>query len=134
VEFERGLLEAHALLSAWAPPRWFRPGSGWYTDWMLDLLEAQGYRCALGSVYPLDSHVASVRFASWWIGRGVGPGSIIILHDGGRRGERTAGVLERVLPGLRARGLEVVTLSDLVRRAGDPSGETRSDSAGKPEA
>ena len=40
---------------------------------ILDLLDAQGYRCALGSVYPLDAHIASVRFASWWIGRGAEP-------------------------------------------------------------
>ncbi len=117
-EFERGLVEAHEVLSAWSSPHWFRPASGWYHDWMLDILDAHGYRAALGTVYPLDAQIPSVGLASWWIARRAVAGSIIILHDGGGRGDRTAQVLERSLPGLHARGLEVVTLSELVERAG----------------
>ena len=41
------------------------------------------------------------------------PGAIIILHDRGVRGERTATVLSRVLPVLQARGYAVVTLSEV---------------------
>lgn len=134
-EFESQLLEAHAALSAWQAPRWFRPASGWYHDWMLDLLDSHGYRCALGSVYPLDAQLPSVRLAAWWVGRSVEPGSIIILHDGGGgRGERSAQVLERILPRLRARGIAVVDLTELVRRTNSPSGGEAPDSVGKPEA
>lgn len=133
-EFEQQLLAAEKALSVWQRPRWFRPASGWYHDWMLDLLEEHDYRCALGSVYPLDAQIPSVRVAAWWIGRSARPGSVIILHDAGSRGERSARVLERILPVLAARGFEVVTLSELLRRSASPSGETLVDSAGKPEA
>ena len=124
-DFERGLVEAHELLSAWTAPRWFRPASGWYHDWMLDILDAHDYRAALGSVYPLDAQIPSVRLSSWWIVRRAGPGSIIILHDGGGRGRRTAQVLERTLPHLLGAGLAVVSLSELVQRGvpvGRPGG------------
>jgi len=133
-EFESQLLATQARLSAWQAPRWFRPASGWYHDWMLDLLEAHGYRTALGSVYPLDAQIPSVRLAAWWVGLSAGPGSIIILHDGAGRGERSARVLERVLPTLRARGIAVVGLSELLRRSHPPSGEAAPDFVGKPEA
>ena len=133
-EFESQLLAAQAALSAWQAPRWFRPASGWYHDWMLDLLAAHGYRTALGSVYPLDAQIPSVRLAAWWVGRSVEPGSIIILHDGPGRGERSAQVLENILPRLRARGIAVVGLTELVRRTRSPSGEEAPDSVGKPAA
>jgi len=46
----------------------------------------------------------------------VRPGSIIILHDGGKRGRNTVRVLARVLPELERRGYRVVTLSKLMSR------------------
>jgi peptidoglycan/xylan/chitin deacetylase (PgdA/CDA1 family) len=125
--FERDLVEAHALLSAWATPRWFRPGSGWYDDEMLDLLEEHGYHCALGSIYPLDAHIPSSWFASSVIRWRLEPGAIVILHDRGGRGTRAARTLAEILPELRKRGYRVVSLSELValadaRAAGDRAG------------
>jgi peptidoglycan-N-acetylglucosamine deacetylase len=80
---------------------------------MLAAIERAGYRCALGSVYPFDAHVPSPAFSSAYILTTVRPGSVIILHDGGARGRRTAVTLERVLPALRGRGYRVVSLSEL---------------------
>jgi polysaccharide deacetylase 2 family uncharacterized protein YibQ len=45
--------------------------------------------------------------------RRVLPGSIIVLHDGGARGERTIAVLGAILPEFKRRGFRVVTLSEL---------------------
>jgi peptidoglycan-N-acetylglucosamine deacetylase len=39
---------------------------------------------------------------------------VVVLHDGGSRGRRTAQVLSEVLPELRRRGYRVVSLSELV--------------------
>ena len=117
-EFEADLLAADAVLRAFAPQRWYRPGSGWYEDWMFPILERHGYRMALGSAYPLDAALPSVpttsRLALWQLE----PGGILVLHDVGRRGERSARTLERVLPELADRGLRVVTLSELVAACG----------------
>jgi peptidoglycan/xylan/chitin deacetylase (PgdA/CDA1 family) len=44
----------------------------------------------------------------------VRPGSIIVLHDYGGRGVRTADALATILPGLKRRGFRVVTLSELM--------------------
>ena len=62
----------------------------------------------------LERHDARATF---FVLRKVRPGAIVVLHDGEERGERTAAVLERVLPELRARGYRVVSLSRLAREA-----------------
>jgi peptidoglycan/xylan/chitin deacetylase (PgdA/CDA1 family) len=113
-EFEQQLLEADGVLSEFAEVRWFRPGSGWYNDRMLSTLRYHGYRCALGSVYPFDPQVPSAWFATRHVLWNVRPGSIIVLHDCGRRGERAAAALAAILPELDRRGFQVVTLSELV--------------------
>lgn len=112
-ELARDIEQSHALLAPLAPPRWARPGSGWYSRETVAALSRQGYGCALGSVYPLDATIPSSAYASWYILRNVRPGAIIVLHDGGARGRRTANTLSTVLPELRRRGYRVVTLSEL---------------------
>jgi peptidoglycan/xylan/chitin deacetylase (PgdA/CDA1 family) len=72
-----------------------------------------GYECALGSVYPVDAGLGWPWLSRRYILAHARPGAIIILHDRGQRGERTAAVLGRVLPELRARGYGIVTLSEL---------------------
>ena len=113
-EFERQLLESHDVLSRFSDVHWFRPGSGWYNAEMLSILHEHGYRCALGSVYPFDPQIPSAWFASHYVLRNVWPGSIIVLHDYGGRGERTASALATILPELNRRGFRVVTLSELL--------------------
>ena len=120
-EFERQLLDSHAALSTFADVHWFRPGSGWTNATMLSTLHRHGYRCAMGSVYPFDPHLPSSWFAARYVLGNVRPGSIIVLHDYGARGERTASALAKILPQLTRRGFRVVTLSELLEQ-GD-SGE-----------
>lgn len=111
--FDAELLEAHAILSAFGPVRWFRPGHGWFNLRMLRQLRARGYRCALGSVHPYDPAIPFERYQSRHILRAVRPGSVIVLHDGTEGRRRTVRVLRRVLPELLRRGYSVVTLSEL---------------------
>lgn len=121
-EFERQLLEAHHVLSCFSDVHWFRPGSGWYNAAMLSILRKHGYRCALGSVYPFDPQLPSSWFATHYILWNVRPGSIIVLHDHGARGERTASALATILPELSGRGFRVVTLSELLDSTGEWKG------------
>jgi len=113
-EFERELLESHRALSGFATVRWFRPGSGKYNKPMLATLEKHGYRCALGSVYPFDPYIPWSWFSRRFILHHARPGSVIVLHDGDGRGERTTKTLSKVLPELGRRGFRVVTLTELV--------------------
>jgi len=112
--FEADLLLAHQVLASYGTVKWARPGSGWYSRAMIGVMRRHGYRCALGSVYPLDATIPSAVFAAHYIMWHARPGAVVILHDGGSRGLRTAKVLSEVLPELRRRGYRVVSLSELV--------------------
>ena len=112
-EFTLDLEEAHRVLAPYGVLRWARPGSGWYSPTMVAAMARQGYRCALGSVYPYDATLPWVAFASWYIRRNTRPGAVVVLHDGGARGRRTARILRSVLPSLQGQGFRVVPLSEL---------------------
>lgn len=116
-EFEQELLEAEARLAVYAQPTWFRPGSGWYSDEMIAQVKQHGYRTALGSVYPFDVRLPYPGFTTRFILWRARPGAIIILHDGGDRGANTALTLAEILPVLKERGFQIVTLSTLVESA-----------------
>ncbi|KAF9894632.1 hypothetical protein FE257_006520 [Aspergillus nanangensis] len=92
--------------------RWFRPGSGFFSERMRGLVGRLGYRIVLGSVYPHDAQIPW-----WWVNARhvlsiVKPGGIIICHD---RRPWTAKMLRKVLPELARRGYRVVTVSELVK-------------------
>lgn len=116
--FTAAVREAGIVLQRFGPVRWLRPGSGWYNSTMLEIIEREGYRCALGSIYPYDAHVPSVRLAATHILANARPGAVIVMHEGGARGRRTVQILRLVLPVLRARGYRVMTLSELDALAG----------------
>ncbi len=118
-ELARSLAMTHAALSPFGAIRWFRPGSGLFSRPMLKLAREQGYRLALGDVFPLDSGLSSPRFQRWYILQHVQPGSIIILHDALSRGVRTAAALGAVLPVLKDRGFKIVTLTALASLAAE---------------
>ncbi len=112
--FEQHLEAAHQVLRQYAEVRFFRPGSGRFSRAMLETLAENDYQCVLGSVYPFDPHIPSAWFSTRFILWAAQPGSIIILHDVGGRGERTVRTLQKILPELDRRGYRVVTVSDLV--------------------
>ena len=121
-EFSSAIREADAVLGRYGTVRWLRPASGWYTPAMVAAIEQEGYRCALGSVYPYDAQLSSAALSAAYIMTNVRPGSVIILHEGGDRGGRTVDVLRRVLPALKERGYRVVSLSELAGVGGVSSG------------
>lgn len=112
--FERDLVETGRRLAPFGASRWYRPGSGWYDEAMLEVVARHGHRLALGSSYPLDAHVPASAFARWWLRVDAEPGEVMVLHDGPERGRRTAATLDALLPALAREGLAVVTLSELV--------------------
>ena len=120
-DFEHKLLAADEVLTSYSPMRWFRPGSGWFNSEMLVTLRKHGYTNVLGSVYPFDAAIPWSWFASRYILWNVQPGSIIVLHDVGSRGLRTAATLRTILPELQAKGYDVVTVSTLTGMPGRDS-------------
>jgi len=112
-EFHAQFEEMDAILDDLGGSHLFRPASGWYNDRMVDDAASMGYRTVLGSVYAFDAQQPFPKVSNWYMRQLVGPGSIMILHDGPERGPRTAEVLRSLLPDLRARGFRVVTVSEL---------------------
>jgi len=112
-EFTRSLHEADSVLKGFANVRWVRPGSGWYNARMLRVFDANGYDCALGSVYAFDPQLPFPGHTSRVVLRGAYPGAIVILHDFGYKGRNTVKVLKLILPELQRRGYRIVTLSRL---------------------
>lgn len=112
-EFEEELIRAHEAISQFSTVQWFRPGSGWYNDSMLATLDAHGYRAVLASVYPFDVIIPFPKFAARYILWRTRPGSIILLHDQGDRGQRTVDTLQIILPKLIQDGYKFVTLTEL---------------------
>jgi peptidoglycan-N-acetylglucosamine deacetylase len=106
------------VLAKYGDVKWARPGSGWYSRTMIGSMTRHGYRCALGSVYPFDATIPSAGFAARYILWHARPGAVIILHDSGGRGRRTAKVLREVLPELRRRGYRLVSLGELEAAGG----------------
>jgi len=114
--FEHQLMRTDSLLSYGAgnaSGKWLRPGSGWFNDRMVEQSAEHGYRLALGSVYPHDLLLQSPKLISDYILSRAYAGSVLILHDGDDNSERTLAVLRRVLPLLKQRGFEFITLSEL---------------------
>jgi hypothetical protein len=113
---------ASAAVAARAVGRWYRPPSAVLSARMAALLAAAGYRIALCDAYSADPWIdgggaPAAAVCEWhgrWLGEAMGAGSIAVMHAPERAARaQTAGALRVLLPRLRARGLEPVTLSDL---------------------
>ncbi|KAL8725710.1 MAG: hypothetical protein Q9166_007195 [cf. Caloplaca sp. 2 TL-2023] len=95
------------------PPRYFRPGSGFFHNRMRKVVHDLGYRLVLGSIYPHDPQIPYPWANARHILSMLRPGGIIICHD---RRKWTAPMLRRVLPEMKRRGYRVVTVSELMRQ------------------
>ena len=115
-EFVDELQRTDAVLRPAGPVKWCRPGSGGISTRLVRLLDENGYRPCLATVYPMDAHlppaVAERQFLT-----NLRPGSVLVVHDGPRRGRRAIRILEQVLPRAQARGYRVLTVSQLVESA-----------------
>ena len=106
---------AARALEEFSRVQWFRPGHGRYDDRVLELVVARGYRIAMASIAPLDTVFNSPRRMARFVNWMVEPGSIVVLHDSGDRGHRTAETLELLLPRLLERRYRIMNLSELDR-------------------
>jgi peptidoglycan/xylan/chitin deacetylase (PgdA/CDA1 family) len=103
-EFTRDFDQCTDQLRSYGEVRYFRPPSGYATKAEVAYSRSKGMESILGTGYPFDTSIEHVgilvRLASWL----SVDGGIIILHDGNERGARTAQVLDRLIPMLKARG------------------------------
>ena len=90
----------------------FRPGSGIFSQRLLDIAHRLGQQTVLGSIYPHDPFIKYWWINAWHILSMLRPGAIVICHD---RRSWTIPMLKKVLPAMKRRGYEIVTVSDLLR-------------------
>lgn len=115
IQSVEGMLHrAYAAVGAEPPPKYFRPGSGFFSGRMRKVLARLGYRLVLGSIYPHDPQVAFWRINASHILGMLRPGGIIICHD---RRSWTVPMLRKVVPEIRRRGYRIVTVTELLQEA-----------------
>lgn len=103
---------AYAAVGVEAPPNYFRPGSGFFSERMRKVMKKMDYRLVLGSIYPHDPQIPHWSVNARHILSMLRHGGIIICHD--RRGW-TVPMLRKVLPEMRRRGYRIVTITELLK-------------------
>ena len=111
---EEMILAAYAAANTESPPKYFRPGSGFFSERMRKILSRLGYRLVLGSIYPHDPQIPFWRINASNILSMLRPGGIIICHD---RRSWTAPMLQKVLPEIQRKGYRIITITELLREA-----------------
>lgn len=93
----------------------FRPGSGVFSQRVLGAATDSGYKTILGSIYPHDPFISYPGINSWHILSSLRPGAVIICHD---RRSWTVPMLAKVVPEIRRRGYEIVSVTGLLGTEG----------------
>jgi len=116
-ELDRGL---HTLAAVGTPrPKWYRPPRG-YRDARLEAMaEERGLRVALWARCFEKGSYRSAREMAASMAAATRAGDIVLAHDGLGDRKMTVEALPLYLESMRTRGIEVVSLRDLDRRARD---------------
>jgi len=101
-------------------PKLFRAPGGLAWSRQLKLAQSQGYTCVLGNAYPHDPLRPPVWYIRWLVQRKLGPGTIVILHDGICNPARTLRALPHILAEGRSRGVSFVSIGELMRDSRAP--------------
>jgi len=113
-EYIRVAYEAEGKEPPAGKQKYYRPGSGFFSDRMRGLLRKMGYRLVLGSIYPHDAQIGYAWLNARHILSMLSPGGIIICHD---RRSWTPPMLRKVLPEMKRRGYRTVTVTELLAEA-----------------
>lgn len=105
------------------PGKLFRPPGGVAWSHQLQLASARGYTSVVGSAYPHDPAHPPVWYIRWLVKKNLGPGAIVILHDGIPDPSRTIEALSDILVAGHKRGLQFVTVGVLMASGRSPPNE-----------
>ncbi|KAM3425389.1 putative 30.6 kDa protein in fumA 3' region [Cercospora zeina] len=94
----------------------FRPGSGVFSQRILDVATMAGYKTILGSIYPHDPFISFWRMNAWHILSMMRPGAVIICHD---RRSWTVPMLKKALPAMKRSGYQIVSVSTFLSMTKD---------------
>ncbi|KAL0945213.1 hypothetical protein HGRIS_000725 [Hohenbuehelia grisea] len=123
-EVDAKIHAVYSSLHVSPPPKYFRPGSGFFNSAMRELVKSLGYRIVLGNVYPHDPQIPKPKLNSWHIASMISEGAIIIVHD---RRDYTRETLGLTLKKLQDKGYTLVTVTELLKQTANPDVITSSD-------
>jgi len=93
-------------------PKIFRPPYSRINEAIRNALQAKGLKVTMWSVSPADYDEPSPAKITEYVLSNIRPGSIVVLHD---YRWQTVLALERILEGLHKKGLQPVTVSELLQ-------------------
>ncbi|WP_435647915.1 polysaccharide deacetylase family protein [Kitasatospora purpeofusca] len=96
------------------PSRWLRPPYGGRSPELLMAVAGSGLTTALWDVDAKDWSRPGPGVVAERVLSGVGPGSVVLMHDGGGDRSQTVAALPAVITGLRRRGYRIVGLDELL--------------------
>ncbi|KAH6854590.1 carbohydrate esterase family 4 protein [Chaetomium sp. MPI-CAGE-AT-0009] len=113
----QALIDAAYVAEGRDPPpagrgRYYRPGSGFFSERIRSVARRLGYRVVLGSIYPHDAQIGWAGVNARHVLSMLHPGGIVICHD---RRSWTEPMLRTVLPEMKRRGYQAVTLTELLK-------------------
>lgn len=94
-----------------------RPPNGIFTPQILNWLLEWNYRPVMWSVVPEDWVQPGVQISVQRVLQQVTNGSLIVLHDGACGGQDVAATVAKLIPQLRQRGYEFVTIERLWKKS-----------------
>ncbi|HEY2869243.1 MAG TPA: polysaccharide deacetylase family protein [Gaiellales bacterium] len=101
------------LISEGVAPTLFRPPGGGWSDRVVAIASSLDCRVVLWSVDPRDwAPGRTAKGIARSVLSHVGPGSIVIMHDGGGNRTATIRALPRIIRGIRHMGLRLVTVEE----------------------
>lgn len=115
LEVEGAIDRTYTAVNASRPPKYFRPGSGFFSTRMRAQVREMGYQMVLGSIYPHDPQISYPMVNARHVLSMARPGGIIICHD---RRPWTLPMLRKVLPELKRRGYMITTVTGLLEATG----------------
>jgi peptidoglycan/xylan/chitin deacetylase (PgdA/CDA1 family) len=110
---ESHINSAYDAVGVEQPPRYFRPGSGFFSTRMLNRLKMLKYKLVLGGIYPHDPQIPYPNVNARHILSMLRPGAIIICHD---RRSWTIPMLKTVIPEIKRKGYRITTVSGLIEQ------------------
>jgi polysaccharide deacetylase family sporulation protein PdaB len=94
-------------------PRLFRPPFGAYNDVVLEIAEKYGQKTITWNIDPRDWNSHDSNEIVYRVLSQVSGGSIVLLHEGRKS---TLAALPRIIKGLREKGYEIVSVSELIEK------------------
>lgn len=103
---DAGMKEIHRVNN-----RFYRPGSGFISKNMINMIAELDIKIVLGSVYPHDAHIPIWQLNLWYLQYKIESGDIIVLHDR----NWTVPLLRELLPWLKKENYKIKTLSKFTK-------------------